>query len=245
MEQVQLVIFDFDGTLFDTQAAIHYCIKATFSSLLPNVQPPDELVHKLVASGKGLEDVLRNIHPDPASFCRDQWVSTYRHLYSEIGQHLVTPFDGAQELLKTLHGSGVPIAIISNKSTAAVIASLEHYDMTKLIPPEYIVGDTTPGATRKPDKGSYFNVLLPALRTKTHRRQIDIQSIFVVGDTEADLRFASNLGGAKSVWCRYGFGNKDKCESCQPDYIIDTLAELQQLLFGRAVPHCLPNSVED
>ncbi|KAF4457205.1 phosphoglycolate phosphatase [Fusarium austroafricanum] len=219
----QLVIFDFDGTLFDTHRAISHSIKGAFDALLPESAPSESEVQKLIGSGLGLAKVLEALHPSPDSFDETEWTSTYRRIYNDEGQQLVSAFPGAKELLNTLHTQNIPVAVISNKGVAAVETALKNNGINT-IPEDLVVGDNTPGATKKPDTGSYVNVLLPALSARG-LEQIDASKALVVGDTEADLQFASNIG-AKSIWCKYGYGNKETCEKLAPDFIVDSLDEV-------------------
>ncbi|KAF4467421.1 phosphoglycolate phosphatase [Fusarium albosuccineum] len=228
MTSIQLVIFDFDGTLFDMHRAISYSIKLTFDSLLPTSAPPEAEVQKLIGNGMGLQDVLKALHPKPESFDQDEWISTYRQIYAEDGQPLVTAFPGAQHLLRSLSARNIPTSIISNKGVAAVVKALENNGIEDIIPEQLIVGDKTPGATRKPDPGSYVDVLVPALKARGVKN-IDPSNILVVGDTEADVQFASNIG-AKSVWCRFGYGDRATCVGLKPDFMIDYLPEVENLV---------------
>ncbi|KAF5545678.1 phosphoglycolate phosphatase [Fusarium phyllophilum] len=219
----QLVIFDFDGTLFDTHQAISHSIKLTFDSLLPASAPVESEVQKLIGSGLGLREVLRALHTFPDSFDEGEWTSTYRRFYDDEGQKLVSAFPGAKELLNKLNEENVPVAIVSNKGVAAVETALKNNGIDT-IPEDLIVGDNTPGATRKPDTGSFDKVLLPALKARGCAR-IDASKTLVVGDTEADVKFAANIG-AKSVWCRYGYGEKRACEKLEPHFTVDSLDEV-------------------
>ncbi|KAG5745282.1 hypothetical protein H9Q69_007615 [Fusarium xylarioides] len=221
--QLVLVIFDFDGTLFDTHQAISHSIKLTFDSLLPTSAPAESEVQKLIGSGLGLREVLQALHTSPDSFDEDEWTSTYRRFYNDEGQKLVSAFPGAKELLNKLNDEKVPVAIVSNKGVAAVETALKNNGIDT-IPGDLIVGDNTPGATRKPDTGSFEKVLLPALKARGCAR-IDASKILVVGDTEADVKFAANIG-AKSVWCRYGYGEKRACEKLEPHFTVDSLEEV-------------------
>ncbi|KAJ4251486.1 hypothetical protein NW762_011471 [Fusarium torreyae] len=230
MASAQFVIFDFDGTLFDTHRAISHSIKLTFDSLLPTSAPAEFEIQKLIGRGWGLKDVLNVLHPSPDSFDQDEWTSTYRRIYNDEGQSLVSPFDGAKKLLKTLYARNISIAIVSNKGVAAVETALKNNGMDGIIPKDFIIGDNTPWATRKPDPGSYFNVLVPALSARGFSKDIDVSKILVVGDTEADRQFAFNIGGARSVWCRYGYGDKATCEKLAPDFTINSLDEVEGLV---------------
>lgn len=51
-----LVVFDFDGTLFDTQQSISHSIKLTFDALSPTQSPSESEVQRYISSGTGLSD---------------------------------------------------------------------------------------------------------------------------------------------------------------------------------------------
>ncbi|KAF7585098.1 hypothetical protein BBP40_012778, partial [Aspergillus hancockii] len=167
MPETTLIIFDFDGTLFDTHASITHTIKRTFETLLPTLSPPPTPeIHRLIASGTALFDTFLGLHPSPQTFTEDQetWISTYRTLYATYGQNLITPFPGAADLLPSLKDKGIHVAIVSNKGVAAVKTALERNGLGGVVPEDLIIGDKTPGAARKPDPGAFVDVLVPVLR---------------------------------------------------------------------------------
>lgn len=232
MSPPKFVILDFDGTLFDTHEAIAHSITKTFNVLLPTHPLQESEVQRLIGSGKGLHDVLTTLHPEPSTLEEDLWISTYRRIYADEGQQLVKPFAGAHELLKGLKTKNIPMAIITNKNVVAVTVALENHDLGDCIQQELIIGDRTPGATRKPDPGSYHNILIPNLKNLGFSQDFNVSDVVVVGDTPADLQFASNIGGARSVWCRFGYGDKTICENLKPYATVDSLGEVESLLLG-------------
>ncbi|KAL2859486.1 HAD-like domain-containing protein [Aspergillus pseudodeflectus] len=235
-----LIIFDFDGTLFNTHASIRETIRLTFASLLPtSPPPPDSEIEAQIASGAGLADTFRALHAAAVSSSSsslpsaefESWVSKYREIYAERGQDLVTAYPGAKTLLETVQKKGIPMSIISNKGVEAVRTALANNGLVGFIPEEFIIGDKTPGAKRKPDVGSFEDVLLPRLREKG----VDVDAggrrrdVLVVGDTVADIGFARNLG-CRVCWCRFGYGGREECEGLRPDWVVDGLAEVVSIL---------------
>lgn len=224
-----LVIFDFDGTLFDTHESISHSIKLTFDALSPAQSPPESEVQRYISSGTGLSDTFRALMASVGiAFDEDaeaQWTAKYRDVYASDGQPLIRPFPGAKELLQNLGRRKVPMAIVSNKGVAAVVTALARSGLAEYVPRELIVGDSTPGATRKPDSSSYDAVLLPAMRQMYGVSGLDASKVLEVGDTVADVQFAKNIG-AKSCWCRFGYGDAKACEGLKPDYIVDTLEQV-------------------
>ncbi|PYI04704.1 NAD(P)-binding protein [Aspergillus sclerotiicarbonarius CBS 121057] len=207
-----LVIFDFDGTIFDTYDAIEHSIQVTFQQLLPShpvPQPRD--IRPLVSTGAPPGDTFRSLHPDPTSFDEAAWVTTYRELYAIHGQSRTRPYPAARKVLESLHARKVPIAIISNKSVVAVKAAMEKTDLLRYFPDSLILGHGLAGVQRKPDPSSFTEVLGPNLKALGTEGGLDAGSVLMVGDTLTDIHYARNIG-AKSCWCRYGQGDpEDRC----------------------------------
>ncbi|KAJ4153281.1 hypothetical protein LMH87_009776 [Akanthomyces muscarius] len=224
-----LVIFDFDGTLFDTHQSISHSIKLTFDALSPTQSPPESEVQRYISSGTGLSDTFRALTASVGvAFDKDteaEWTAKYREVYASDGQPLIRPFPGAKELLQHLAQRKVPMAIVSNKGVAAVVTALARSGLADYVPRELIVGDSTPGATRKPDPSSYTAVLLPAVTQMYGVSGLDAGKVLEVGDTVADVQFARNIG-AKSCWCRFGYGDAKACAELEPDYVVDTLEQV-------------------
>lgn len=227
-----LVIFDFDGTLFDTHESIEHSIKVTFETLLPGYALAQDQIHCLIASGAGLSDTFRTLHPDTAIFntSEEQWVTKYREIYSTHGQRLVKAFPGAKQLLEHLQARDIPISIVSNKGVAAVKTALDRNGLGGYVPEALIVGDRTPGAERKPHTASFTHVVVPVLKERGKWRDgADTSKVLIVGDTVADIQFAKNLG-CRVCWCRYGYGDQGECQALTPDFVVDSLADVVGIL---------------
>ncbi|KAJ5516233.1 hypothetical protein N7527_007793 [Penicillium freii] len=225
---IALAIFDFDGTLFDTHESISQTIKLTFDALLPTHTPPQPEIHRLIASGAGLTDTFKALHPSPAEFTttvENEWIEKYRALYATHGQLLIKAFPGAKDLLTELNAQKIPITIVSNKGVAAVKTALERNGLDGYVPEDLIIGDKTPGAKRKPDPASFVDVLVPVLKEKYGVGEIDSGKVLVVGDTVADVQFARNIK-SKVCWCRYGYGDQKACQELKPDFVVDSLGEV-------------------
>ncbi|KAJ6120155.1 hypothetical protein N7523_004435 [Penicillium sp. IBT 18751x] len=227
-----LVIFDFDGTLFDTHESISQTIKLTFDALLPTHTPPESQIQRLIASGAGLADTFKALHPSPAEFTlavENEWIEKYRALYATHGQLLIRAFPGSKDLLTELNARKIRIAIVSNKGVAAVKTALERNGLDGYVPEDLIVGDKTPGAKRKPDPASFVNVLVPRLLERYGLGDLDSDKVLVVGDTVADIQFAKNIK-SKVCWCRYGYGDRAACQEMGPDFSIDSLKQIVDIV---------------
>ncbi|KAJ0333042.1 hypothetical protein COL922a_011163 [Colletotrichum nupharicola] len=232
MTTTGLVVFDFDGTLFDTHSSIEETVKLTFASLLPSTPLPALAdIRRLISSGPGLADTFRALHPSPAALDQDRLIAEYRRLYAlDHSQSLIRAFPGAEQVLEHLRQPKIPVAIISNKGVQAVRAALRNDGLDGHVLEDLIVGDKTPGATRKPGVGSFADVLVPKMREAgLVDAVVDVSRVLVIGNTVTDIQFARNIGG-RACWARYGYGERVKCEELRPDFTIEKLMDVMTII---------------
>ncbi|KAL4978137.1 HAD-like domain-containing protein [Aspergillus desertorum] len=228
----KLVIFDFDGTLFDSLSAITTSVQLTFNALLPSHTPPPSEIRRLISIGAPPEITFKALQPQlPDSahggtlvpFNEETWVRTYREIYSIHGHPLTKPYPSAKEVLLSLRDRGIQLAIISNKAVAAVKSALESHGLGGIIDEELIIGEPMfAGGKRKPHPEGLTEVLLPRLRRVYGTAEYGSGEVLMVGDTITDILFARNIG-AKVCWCRFGQGDREKCEKEIPEFGIDEL----------------------
>ena len=211
MNAFAAIIFDYDGTLFDTRAAIVHCIRRTFEQS-GRPMPANDAIMRTVKSGIALQDTFaildEGLRGDRAAL--DAQVKIYRSFYLTEGTPLLRPFSGVAEVLNQIHAAGTKCLVVSNKGVAAIRRSLDESRLTAFI--DVIMGDE-PGLPRKPDPALITHYILP--RYPLLRRE----QILMVGDTETDIQFAK-AGGISCCWASYGFGEAERCRALTPDYEI-------------------------
>lgn len=232
MPTPKLIIFDFDGTLFDSHAAITTSVQLTFNSLLPSYNPPLADLNRLISIGAPPEITFKALQPKPGThtlpdgnalpFDENTWVHEYRSIYAIHGQPLTKPYPGAREVLTTLRDRGLKLAIISNKAVAAVKTALEAHGLAGIVDEELIIGEPMFGGRRKPDPAGYADVLVPRLGKGFEEEEGEV---LMVGDTVTDVLFARNIG-ARVCWCRFGQGDAQECEKEKPEFEIEQLVDV-------------------
>ena len=174
---IKLVIFDFDGTLFDTCESIAHTMAVTFTHLLPpSVQFPSEtVIAASISAGLSLPTTILQVYPDDPEAPSlgeeflEEFVFEYRKLYRTHGNPLIKPYPHVRELLKQLRAWKIPCAIVSNKGITAVHEILADHDLSPLI--ELVVGDGGPiDCPRKPDPGSWIKAVKPVFEQDTAMR---------------------------------------------------------------------------
>jgi phosphoglycolate phosphatase len=221
MSDFKAIVFDYDGTLFDTRPAIVHCIQRAFEQQRRSI-PAREPVLETVKTGLTLQDTFLilddELRTDRAAL--NEIVRAYRTLYLGEAAPFLKPFAGASETLQRLRASGAKCLVVSNKGIAAIRQSLDESGLSGFV--DLIFGDE-PGLPKKPDPAIVLNHILP--------RYANLQKaqILIVGDTEVDIQFAKGTGLA-SCWASYGYGVAERCRALLPEHEIADISELPSLV---------------
>lgn len=206
------VVFDLDGTLVDSRAAIVGAARAALAAHgLP--PPPDAAV--LDAIGLPLADVLARFVPASARGLLPEVVDAYRHAYVALDRH-PRPFDGVVAVLDALRGRD--LAVATGKSVAGaerVLAELGWRDRFAVV----VGHESVPRPKPHPDMVHAVWAALPAAPSDT----------VVIGDTTFDLDMGRAAG---AVTCAVTWGNhpEARLRASAPDFVVHTPAELLALL---------------
>lgn len=122
MKRYELVVFDWDGTLMDSAAAIVRSILAACRDLgLP--EPSEARARHVI--GLGLADALQHAVPDLPAERYPQMVERYRYHYLSRDHELVL-FQGVEQLLDELAAAGHLLAVATGKSRIGLDRALLH-----------------------------------------------------------------------------------------------------------------------
>jgi phosphoglycolate phosphatase len=223
MSAFEVVVFDYDGTLFDTRLAIVHCIERAFEECGRPI-PALAGIMRTVETGLPLQETMfvldQGLRDDQAAL--DKLVETYRTLYRDEALPFVKPFSGAGNALRTLHDNGTQCVVVSNKGIAAIRRSLDQNQLSSFV--DLVFGDQ-PGRPNKPDPAVLTDHILPRYR------QYQRQQILMVGDTATDIVFAK-AAGISSCWASYGYGELEHCRGLAPDHEISSIAKLPPLVLA-------------
>ena len=194
-----LIVFDWDGTLFDSTGLIVRCIQSACADLgLP--VPDDQRAAYVI--GLGLHDALQHVVPGLSPERYPDLGRRYRHHYMARQDELVL-FDGTLDMLQALKARNHWLAVATGKSRAGLDEALAHSSLQGLF-----------DATRTADEtASKPNPLM--LEQLMREFGADPQRTLMIGDTTHDLLLASNAGTA-SVGVSYGAHEHDSFAAHAP-----------------------------
>lgn len=112
MPRYDLVLFDCDGTLYDTRPGLTANFKNTLRVM--GLPPMPEDFEWRRAVGPLLEDIFPGLLGVPEDRVKEA-CGIYRDNYRDIAPPLCRLFDGMEECLRTLRDAGVKVGVASSK----------------------------------------------------------------------------------------------------------------------------------
>lgn len=189
----ELVIFDLDGTVFDTRESVMNSVKGMIES--ENLKRLSEEEIKFFL-GPPLEYSLNQIFGATGEDL-SRLVAAYRKHYSEkeiFNTHL---YDGMEDVFKTLKSKNIKIALATYKIEEAARKIFEHFNVDKYfdVMRGSVLGENLKKVDIMRNCMDYLNIN-------------DVDKILMVGDTENDFLAAIDLG-CYYFGYTYGFGYKN------------------------------------
>lgn len=150
----------------------------------------------------------------------DQAVAFYREKFSRDGIYENRLYPGIPKLLEELKNSGAVLAIASSKPEPYVLKILDHFGISSLF--SEVVGSLMNG-----DRNSKPEVVEEALFRLNAEN--DREQVLMIGDSEYDVLGAREQG-LDCVAVTYGYGDPEQIKAAGPVMIVETVAELSELL---------------
>ncbi len=208
------VIFDFDGTLFDTSDGIISHLERTLKETeqaplsretLRKFIGPSLLVSFTKYCGMNEKEALAAI-------------AIYRSEYDSEGFKLSKPYDGIEELLIELRANGIKTAVASAKPQYILDPTVDYFGFRKYF--DRIVGTQTEGRPSNDKK-------------EIVKKCIIGERAVMVGDSVYDIDGGKD-NGIDTIAVTYGFGftDKNQAEQSGATLISDSVQNLKKILIG-------------
>ena len=210
---MKYIIFDFDGTIGDSQALIVKTLQDTMRKRGLEVKSDAECAATI---GLRLDEAfvqLFEMSAEEGMACAE----TYRVIFEENKQHLIVqPFPHVLETIHTLHRQGYQLAIASSRGSDSLFGYAKQMGIEDCIS-SIMAGDLVEHVKRAQE------MVFKALEEMNGT----VEEALVVGDMTYDVDMAHNAG-AKA--CAVTYGNATREELKNAEYIIDDFAELLDIL---------------
>ena len=213
---IQLLLFDFDGTLFETGPGVTNCVRYALEKL--GIHETDEgKLRKFI--GPPLYDMFRELYGFDDETANEA-VRLYRERYQPIGFLECAPYEGIIDLVDTVRKAGFRVSVCTGKPTPTTMSILEHFDLVQHF--DYVLGSEFDGTRSK--KHEVVADVLSHFGLSEHPEQVRM-----IGDRKYDVLGAARCG-VKCIGVRFGYPEPGELEAAGAEHVVDTVAELQEYL---------------
>jgi phosphoglycolate phosphatase len=211
------IIFDLDGTLTDNTQGIKNSVKYALQKMHYDSIPkeiPDGFI------GPPLQWGFKNLF-EMNERNTELAVEYFREYYGENGWHENVPYPGISEMLEELNFTGKQMYIATSKLEKFAVKIIEHFEFDKYI--LQLKGADYGGA--KATKTTIISELMQS------RQLIPKKDIVMIGDTVFDIE-GGKENGLSTIAVNYGFGIEEDLKAANPDYFVEDVEELYELLMS-------------
>ena len=207
---IRNLVFDLDGTLFDSLPSIERTARVAVSRALPEMSPPD--LRSLV--GPPIAKMFAKLWPDLPAPRMAALLAEFRTEYDSTGCLGAVPYEGMVSSLRRFHENGFRLFVLTNKPEKPTRAILAHHGILLLLT-RVSCPDSVPPFSAKPLGAQALAVEFSLAPEETA----------LVGDGADDAESA-RLCGFQFCYAAYGYGAiQAECFTR-----LDKFANLEQIL---------------
>ena len=214
---VKLVLFDFDGTLLDSQNALISGLTQTAQHF--DIPLPDR---QTLLSGVGLPPLesIKYVFPDitdtQAQDFRDHFLDIFITNKEKNG---VSPlYEGVMETLEILaQKDHVLVGVVTSMMRHGLDVCLKHHDIAKY----FMTLQTPDTGFTKPNPEPILHAMKEA--------GVEAENTVMIGDTEFDIQTGHNAG-THSIGVTWGYHSQERLKKANAGTIVNTFEQLQQQL---------------
>ncbi len=208
-----IMLFDFDGTLMDTEQTVKDGIKQVIQKHRPEIEFDSEMANSFV--GPPLSETFgRFFNPEVI----DDMIAEYREINNEMHKTRVKPIEHAVEVILELKAQGYLVGVVSSKIKSAIHMGMDLFDMRELF--DVIIG-LDDVKDHKPSPEGIFTACKQL--NKGH------DAVVYIGDTAIDIK-TGNAAGVYTIAMLTNTSRKEELEAENPNAFITDLREILKIL---------------
>ena len=225
---MKYIIFDFDGTIGDSQSLIVKTLQDTMRARKLEVKS-DEACAKTI--GLRLDEAfvsLFGMSDEEGMEC----AATYREIFLDNKKTMIVqPFPHVIETLRELHRQGFILGMASSRNHCSLDGYVKQMQLEDIFS-SIVAGDDVEHVKPAPDMvfmalGEMKGMKNPVTLAESGDVEDLLDEVLVVGDMTFDVDMAHNAG-CKACAVTYGNGTREQLASAE--FIIDDFAELLGLV---------------
>lgn len=207
---ISTLLFDFDGTLLDTNELIIQTFQAVLDENFAGRYEREDILHFI---GPSLEQTFTMLAPERV----EELTVKYRTLNKIMHDELVEEYDGVSETLRLLKARGMKMAIVSTKRNATIRHGLELMGVADVFD-EIISLDEVKHPKPDPEP------ILLAL----DRLGVPAEEALMIGDNSHDIEGGKNAG-VRTAGVAWSIKGEAFLAGFEPDYMLQHISDLLDL----------------
>lgn len=225
---MKYIIFDFDGTIGDSQSLIVKTLQDTMRAKKLEVKS-DEACAKTI--GLRLDEAFVSLFGMSAEEGME-CAATYREIFLDNKKTMIVqPFPHVIETLRELHHWGYILGMASSRNHCSLDGYVKQMQLENIFS-SIVAGDDVEHVKPAPDMvfmalGEMKGMKNPVTSAEAGDVEDMLDEVLVVGDMTFDVDMAHNAG-CKACAVTYGNGTREQLASAE--FIIDDFAELLGLV---------------
>lgn len=211
---MKLVIFDFDGTLADTETLITQAMMKTLAEL--HLEPStSEQCRRLI--GLPLAETFTRLQPMTQEM-GERCAEVYQRIFARDNRPgVVRLFPQVRPTLQALYDAGLTLTVATSRQRPSLMGFLRDMQIDHLFSYIVTVNDVA-HAKPSPDM---------VLSTLAHTG-INAADALMVGDAVYDIQMGI-AAGVHTCAVTYGNGSRQALEACGAEHLIDCFSQLAQI----------------
>jgi phosphoglycolate phosphatase len=207
------IIFDFDGTLVDSEKAIYQCFQSVTNYLAP--ERIDSAKNILI--GPPLRNTASEILGPKHQSQLDEFVKLFIEMHDEHAIRNTQPYPDAIETIKKLNAKKVLMAIATNKRRAPTTRLVDHYNWQ-----DYFI------CIECSDDKSFIRNKDKMIQNILNKNK-NFNKAFFIGDTVND-GLSANLSGLPFIKADYGYGRDQDWSKVNVELSVQKLSQILDLI---------------
>lgn len=210
---IECIVFDLDGTLVKSHETIYKTTVKTLEKLGLQTDVDYDKFYNLL--GHHFADIFRECNievPDVEYF-----IQVYKDMYFDFMEDS-NLYPNVEYVLKELQNKKVKTGLLTTKGHDQAIKISKHFNIDTYL--DKIEGRKS-GIAIKPAPDQFLTIC--------EELGANPQNSIMVGDTELDILCGKNAS-AKSCAVSYGYREVEELKKLNPDYLIDDLKELLEII---------------
>lgn len=209
---ISTVLFDFDGTLANTNQLIINSFKHIYSAFRG-----DECDEEYIMSTFG-EPLLTTMNRDFGKYNIEDVLACYREYQVDRFNSEVTLYDNVPEILDYLKKRKIKLGIVTSRLKNSTVTAIKNFNIDKYFDVVITADDTE---KHKPHKEPLM-MALNVLNSKP-------EETYYVGDSKFDMECAINAG-ATPILAGWQVNSKELIEKYNIKYVLENMWDLTKLI---------------